>query len=88
MGIILVMAALIIAIFTAGNIFCFMIGAKISQKAQNNETIELPKIDPLQAYRDIQAEKEAKREQDRLDVIMQNIDNYGTEKPQMDVPGR
>lgn len=79
---------LIMALFAASNLLCFVIGAKISQKVQKNEPVELPKLDPLQAYREHQAEKEAKREQDREAIIWQNIENYGTDNPQVDVPGR
>lgn len=79
---------LIMALFAASNLLCFVIGAKISQKVQKNEPVELPKLDPLQAYREHQAEKEAKREQARESIILQNIENYGTDNPQLDVPGR
>lgn len=79
---------LIMALLAISNIFCFTIGAKIGQKVQKQEPIELPKIDPMQAYRDMRAEQESRRELDRMEVIMQNIDNYGSDKPQMDVPGR
>lgn len=79
---------LIMALFVASNLLCFVIGAKISQKVQKNEPVGLPELDPLQAYREHQAEKEAKREQDREAIIWQNIENYGTDRPQVDVPGR
>ena len=64
---------------------CFLLGAKVGQKVAKGESIELP--DPMKSAREHQARKEAKKEQNRLDTIMQNIDNYdGTGYGQKDVP--
>lgn len=80
---------LLMAMFAASNIVCIIIGARVSQKAQKNEEIKLPALDPLQAYRDHQAQKEAEKQQSRTEIIMQNIENYdGTDFRQKDVPGR
>lgn len=68
-------------------IACFIIGAKVGQKVTKGEPIEVPKPDPMKAYRERQERKEAEREQDRLDTIMRNIENYdGTGYGQEDVP--
>ena len=83
------MEALLVAVVCLTNIACFIIGAKVGQTVSKGEKIETPTIDPLKAYREREARKEAKAEQDRLDTIMQNIESYdGTPNGQKDVPGR
>ena len=72
-------------------IICFFLGAKIGQKVVRQETIELPKIKPIKSVRDSIAEynesKEIKKEQERYDIIGQNIDSYdGTPYGQQDIP--
>lgn len=68
-------------------IVCFFIGAKVGQQASRGEKIEAPAINPLQMYRERKDRKEAEKEQDRIDVILQNIKNYdGTSNKQEDVP--
>ena len=78
----------ILIILTVGilNIGCFFIGAKVGQKVVKGESIELPSINPMKAYREAQERKEAEREADRLDTILQNIEAYdGTGAGQKDV---
>lgn len=66
---------------------CFVIGAKVGQKVSKGEDIPLPSVDPLKAYREREARKEAKKEQDKVDTILQNIERYdGTSNGQEDVP--
>ena len=72
-------------------IICFFLGAKIGQKVVRQEPIELPKIKPIKSVRDSIAEynesKEIKKEQERYDIIRQNIDSYdGTPYGQQDIP--
>lgn len=79
----------LVAVICLTNIACFVAGAKVVQKVSRDETIEIPTIDPLKAYREHEARREAKAEQDRFDTIMQNIESYdGTSNGQKDVPGR
>lgn len=67
-------------------ISCFYIGAKVGQKVVKGETIEMPTINPIEAYRKHEAKKEAEMEQDKYDTIMRNIECYdGTGKGQEDV---
>jgi hypothetical protein len=67
---------------------CFLIGAKVGQTVSKGETIELPSVNPLEAYRKHEAKKEAQAEQDRMDTIMRNVENYdGTGANQKDVGG-
>lgn len=78
----------ILLILTVGilNIGCFFIGAKVGQKAVKGEPIELPSLNPMKAYRELQDRKQAEREADRLDTILQNIETYdGTSAGQKDV---
>ena len=70
-------------------IVCFLIGASTGQKVSKGEDIKLPTLNPMEAYREREAKREARMEQDRLETIMQNIENYdGTANGQKDVPGR
>lgn len=78
----------ILIILTVGilNIGCFFIGAKVGQKVVKGEPIEIPSLNPLKAYREAQDRKQAEREADKLDTILQNIEAYdGTGAGQKDV---
>lgn len=69
------------------NILCFYIGAKVGQTVVKGETIEAPTVNPLKAAQENRDKKEAEIKQNRLDTIMQNIENYdGTGRGQQDVP--
>ena len=79
----------LVAVVGALCIACFFIGAKVGQAVSKGETIEAPTVNPLREYKEHQAKKENEMEQRRLDVIMQNVENYdGTSRHQEDVPGR
>ena len=81
------MEALTIAIIAVSNILCFMVGAKVGQAVSKGQKVELPSIDPVKAVREHKAKMEAYREQDRMDTILQNIENYdGSSNGQRDVP--
>jgi hypothetical protein len=65
---------------------CFVIGAKVGQKVTKGEEVELPSINPLEAYRKHEAKREVEKEQNKIDTILQNIECYdGTTKGQKDV---
>lgn len=79
------MDILILLIFSISNITCFYIGAKVGQKVVKGERIETP--NPVRAIENHKARKEAERKQNKLDVILRNIDKYdGTSLGQEDVP--
>lgn len=81
------MEALLLAVMGATNIVCFVIGARVGQTVQKGEDIKVPSANPLQAVRDREAKREAKREQEKLDTILRNIERYdGTPRGQEDVP--
>lgn len=78
---------ILIAIVGTLNIVCFFIGAKVGQTVAKGEKIELPNVNPIEVIREHKDKKEAEREQDRIEVIMQNIERYdGTADGQQDVP--
>lgn len=65
----------------------FLAGARVGQAVSKGEKIEAPAVNPMQAVRDRRDKKEAQRQQDRMNVILQNIENYdGTSRWQEDVP--
>lgn len=68
-------------------IVCFYFGVNTAQKVKEDKEVELPIKNPLKAIREHQEHKENKKEQDRLETIMRNIEAYdGTEYNQKDVP--
>lgn len=79
----------ILLVITVG-VMCivsFVIGAKVGQAVAKGEKVDVSVPNPMEAIRHAQDRREAEREQDRLDVIMRNIDNYdGTGNGQQDVP--
>ncbi len=77
---------LIILAVGAMCIGCFIVGAKVGQKVSKGEAVELPSVNPFEAYRKLEAKREAEKEQDKIDTIMQNIECYdGTSRGQKDV---
>ena len=79
--------AILIATVGVLCIGCFCVGAKVGQMVSKGEEINLPTINPLEAYRQHEAKREAQKEQDKMDTIMRNIENYdGTGRGQEDVP--
>jgi hypothetical protein len=81
-----------IALVLASGAMCivsFLIGARVGQKVVKGEPVELPSVNPMKAYREHQARREADKEQKRIDAILENIEAYnGTDSGQKDVPGR
>lgn len=79
----------ILTILTTGAlcIVSFIMGAKTVQNVKKDKDIELPNINPLKAIRERQEQREQKKEQDKLETIMRNIEAYdGTSNKQEDVP--
>lgn len=66
---------------------CFLMGARVGQAVSKGEKIEVPTVNPVQAVRDHMDKKEAQKQQEKMNVILQNIENYdGTSRWQEDVP--
>lgn len=81
------MEVLLILVAGAVNVACFFIGAKVGQTVAKGETIKAPEVNPVKAYNVSQAQKQAKKEADRLEVIMRNLESYdGTSQGQERVP--
>ena len=81
------MDILMIAIVGALNIVCFLIGAKVGQKVVKGETIEIPSINPMEAIRDREDKKVSRKEQEKIDAILHNVEVYnGTPLGQKDIP--
>ncbi len=67
------------------NLLSFYLGSKLCRNEELD--IRLPNINPIKKHKEYKEKKEVKREQEKMDVIMQNIDNYdGTSNGQKDVP--
>ena len=76
---------LVLAVGTL-NIVCLLLGVKVGMSVVKGEPIELPSINPMKAYREFENNKQAEREQEELDTIMQNIETYdGTSRGQKEV---
>ena len=58
------------------NVVCFFIGAKVGQKVVKGEPIEIPNLNPMEAIRVHQDRRQAEKEADKLETIMQNIERY------------
>ena len=82
------MEILLVAVAGTLNIVCFFIGAKIGQTVARGKEIETPAIkSPMKAIREYKDSKEAKKELERIETIMSNIERYdGTGNHQEDVP--
>ena len=80
--------AIIFIILITGtlNVVCFLIGAKVGQTVVKGDPVELPNLNPLEAIREHRERKEAEKEANKLDTIMDNINRYnGTGIGQKDV---
>ena len=78
----------ILIIFAIGivNLLAFLIGARTAQKAQKEEEIELPTLNPMKAYKEHREHTEALKEQERINTMLENINNYdGTGAHQKDI---
>jgi hypothetical protein len=83
------MEVLLLAVMGISNIICFLIGAKVGKMSGKNEVVVMSTANPLKAVRDRESKKEAAREQERINTILENIEGYdGTPMGQKDVPGR
>ena len=71
------------------NLICITIGLKIGLALSKGESVPDPIPNPIKAVKEHRANEEAKREQDIVNTILQNIENYdGTANRQEDVPRR
>lgn len=82
------METILIVAVSALNIACFLIGATVGFRVQKGETpIEAPKSNPVKTIREREAKKALQEEQNRMDIILHNVEVYnGTAQGQQDVP--
>lgn len=67
-------------------IVSFLIGVKTAQKVDRGEEIKLPTLNPMKAYQELTEQREAKKQQEELDTMLENINNYdGTSNGQKDI---
>ena len=79
------MEVLVLALFSLSNILCFLIGARTGQRVTKGEEV-ITMVNPVEIIREQLEKREAERERDKFEKIMQNIDNYdGTSYGQEDV---
>lgn len=77
---------LTVLVIALANIACFYLGSYIGQRVVKGDRIEAPSFHPIKTAKENREKDEAKAEQERLDKIMRNIENYnGTESGQEDV---
>ena len=81
----------IMAMTTFLCVCCFILGARIGQKVINKQEVKMPNLNPISAINNVIKEhheqKEVEREQEKLEIIANNIDNYdGTGLGQKDIP--
>lgn len=68
-------------------LLCFYTGAKVGQKVVRGETVEIGIKTPAEVYEEHKEKTEQKKEQEKLQIISDNIDNYdGTGLGQKDIP--
>lgn len=71
------METIILVLLMGGmNLLAFLIGARTAQKANKGEDIKLPNMNPVEAYREHREQEEASKEQERLNTMLENINNY------------
>lgn len=77
---------LICTVFGVFLCLAFFLGAKIGQTVAQNKTIEIPNLNPVKKVQEIKKTKEEQKELDRMNKILQNIENYdGTDSGQQEV---
>ena len=85
--IIISLAILGILLVSILNVFCFIIGVRTAQKVEKDEEIKLPSINPMEIAKEHRERKEAEIEQNKFNVMLENINNYqGDGTGQKDLP--
>ena len=71
------METIILVMLMGGlNLLAFLIGARVGQKVVNNEPVELPTINPITLYKEHKEQVDMSKEQDKLNTMLDNINNY------------
>jgi len=81
------MTILISILISTINLLCFYFGVRIGQKVAKKEEIKIAGINPVKVIETINQSNEDRKEQERMRIIAENIDNYdGTGLGQQDIP--
>lgn len=81
------MTILISILISAINLLCFYFGVRIGQKVAKKEEIKIEGLNPVKVIETINQSNEDRKEQERMRIIAENIDNYdGTGLGQQDIP--
>ena len=71
------METIILLLLVGGmELLAFLIGARVGQKVINKEPVELPTINPLTLYKEHKEKVEISKEQEKLNTMLENINNY------------
>lgn len=70
--------SVIVSIIATGTItvLAFIVGARTAQKVNRGEEIKMPTLNPMQAYQEHREHVEATKEQERMNTMLENINNY------------
>lgn len=84
-----VLVVIMLLLVMMQNTICIVVGIKIGLALSKGERVELP--NPVKAYKEhkanMEAQKEAEKELDKISTIMQNVENFdGTGFGQKEVP--
>lgn len=78
---------ILVLLMGAMNLIAFLIGARTAQKAHRDEEIKLPTINPIEIAKEHRERKEAELEQEKFNIMLENINNYsGDSTGQKDIP--
>lgn len=81
------MTILISILISTINLLCFYFGVRIGQKVAKKEEIKIEGLNPVKVIETINQSNEDRKEQERMRIIAENIDNYdGTGLGQQDIP--
>lgn len=76
-----------VLVVTVVDITCIIVGARMARKLDNDEEIKLPSINPMELVRENRDRREAETEQNKFNVMLENINNYkGDSSGQKDLP--
>lgn len=83
--------AILCTVFGVFILVAFIKGVEIGVKLRKEETIEVPTLNPATHIKKKLEEKEFKesqnKEQERIEIMLENIENYnGTDIGQKDIP--
>ena len=79
-------AILILTVCTLLNVACFLIGAKVGQKVDKGEGIDISLPDPFKPLVQTREKRKTEREVEAFNTILHNVDVYdGTSIGQKDV---